>query len=111
MFVTLDKRSGFHEAIAYHDYALSHELFHWQSQNSTAPNTGIGQQYLQSVGEQANGWQFQLFVRVDQDSPYLACGAVVFQESHGARPMNIIWKLARPLPAWAFTQFSVLRAQ
>lgn len=111
MFVTLDKRSGFHEAIAYHDYALSHELFHWQSQNSTAPNTGIGQQYLHSVGEQANGWQFQLFVRVDQDSPYLACGAVVFQESHGARPMNIIWKLAKPLPAWAFTQFSVLRAQ
>lgn len=110
MFVTLDKRSGFHETIAYHDYAISHELFHWQSQNSTAPTTGIGQQYIRSVGEQANGWRFQLFVRINQDSPYLACGPATFQESHGARPMNIIWKLEVPLPAAAFSQFSVLRA-
>jgi superfamily II DNA or RNA helicase/HKD family nuclease len=110
MFVTLDKRSGFHETIAYHDYALSHELFHWQSQNSAAPTTAIGQQYIRSVGEQPNGWQFQLFVRVDQDSPYLACGPVTFQESHGERPMNILWKLEVPLPAAAFSQFSVLRA-
>jgi hypothetical protein len=110
MFVTLDKRSGFHETIAYHDYALSHELFHWQSQNSAAPTTAIGQQYIRSVGEQPNGWQFQLFVRVDQDSPYLACGPVTFQESHGERPMNILWKLEVPLPSAAFSQFSVLRA-
>jgi len=110
MFVTLDKRSGFHETIAYHDYALSHALFHWQSQNSAAPTTVIGQQYIRSVGEQPNGWQFQLFVRVNQDSPYLACGPVTYQESHGARPMSIIWKLAVSLPAAAFSQFSVLRA-
>jgi hypothetical protein len=110
MFVTLDKRSGFHETIAYHDYALSHELFHWQSQNSAAPTTRIGQQYIQSVGERPNGWQFQLFVRVDANHPYLACGPVTFQESHGERPMNIVWKLEVPLPAAAFSQFSILRA-
>jgi superfamily II DNA or RNA helicase len=110
MFVTLDKRSGFHETIAYHDYAINHELFHWQSQNSAAPTTGIGQQYIRSVGEQPNGWQFQLFVRVDQEHPYLACGPVSFQESHGERPMSIIWKLQVPLPAAAFSRFSVLRA-
>jgi len=109
MFVTLDKRQGFHETIAYHDYALSHELFHWQSQNSAAPATSAGQRYLASVGERPNGWTFQLFVRVNQDSPYLACGPVQFQESHGERPMNIIWKLKVPLPASAFSQFSVLR--
>jgi len=110
MFVTLDKRQGFHETIAYQDYALSHDLFHWQSQNSAAPTTRIGQQYLKSVGEQPNGWTFQLFVRADPDSPYLACGPVQFQESHGERPMNIIWKLEVLLPASAFSQFSVLRA-
>ena len=109
MFVTLDKRSGFHETIAYHDYALSHDLFHWQSQNSAAPSTKIGQQYIQSVGDKPNGWTFQLFVRTDQDSPYLACGAAQFQSSHGDRPMNITWRLEAPLPASAFSQFSVLR--
>lgn len=109
MFVTLDKRSGFHETIAYDDYALSHDLFHWQSQNSAAPTTRIGQQYIQSVGVKPNGWTFQLFVRIDQDSPYMACGPATFQESHGERPMNIVWKLSLPLPASAFSQFSVLR--
>jgi superfamily II DNA or RNA helicase/HKD family nuclease len=110
MFVTLDKRSGFHESIAYHDYAMSPDLFHWQSQNSAAPTTRIGKQYLESVGEEPNGWQFQLFVRTDSDSAYLACGPVVFQESRGARPMNITWQLRKPLPAAAFNHFSVLRA-
>jgi superfamily II DNA or RNA helicase/HKD family nuclease len=109
MFVTLDKRSGFHETIAYHDYAVSHELFHWQSQNSAAPSTRMGTQYIQSIGDKPNGWTFQLFVRTDQDSPYLACGPATFQSSHGERPMNITWKLAVPLPASAFSQFSVLR--
>jgi superfamily II DNA or RNA helicase/HKD family nuclease len=109
MFVTLDKRSGFHETIAYHDYALSHDLFHWQSQNSAAPTTKIGQQYIQSVGDKRNGWTFQLFVRIDQNSPYLTCGPATFETSHGERPMNITWKLEVPLPASAFSQFSVLR--
>lgn len=109
MFVTLDKRSGFHETIAYHDYALSHDLFHWQSQNSAAPTTRIGKQYIDSVGDRPNGWTFQLFVRVDQDNPYLACGPATFEASHGDRPMNITWKLSVPLPAAAFSQFSVLR--
>lgn len=110
MFVTLDKRSGFHESIAYHDYALSTDLFHWQSQNSAASTTKIGQQYIQSAGDTPNGWTFQLFVRTDQDGPYLACGPAKFQTSHGERPMNITWKLQVPLPASAFAQFSVLRA-
>jgi superfamily II DNA or RNA helicase len=110
MFVTLDKRSGFHESIAYHDYAVSPDLFHWQSQNSTAPTTRIGKQYLGSVGEQRNGWEFQLFVRTDPDSAYLACGPVTFEESQGARPMNITWRLRIPLLAGAFNHFSVLRA-
>ncbi len=109
MFVTLDKRSGFHESVAYHDYAISHDLFHWQSQNSAAPTTPIGRQYLESVGEKANGWSYQLFVRPDSESPYLACGPTIFQNSHGERPMNITWKLSIPLPAAAFSQFSVLR--
>jgi hypothetical protein len=109
MFVTLDKRSGFHETIAYHDYAISHDLFHWQSQNSAAPTTRIGQQYIRSAGDNPNGWTFQLFVRTDQDSAYLACGPAKFQTSHGERPMNITWKLHVPLPAASFSQFSVLR--
>ncbi len=39
LFITLDKRDGYHERIAYHDYAISPERFHWQSQNAAGPET------------------------------------------------------------------------
>jgi hypothetical protein len=110
LFVTLDKRNGYHDAISYQDYALSHELFHWQTQNSCSPQSTSGQRYLGSVGAEKNGWQFQLFVRSDKDSAYLACGPVILKDAHGARPMNINWQLEEPLPAAAFAQFSILRA-
>lgn len=109
LFVTLDKSSGYHDRIAYHDYAISRELFHWQTQNSSGPTTKSGQRYLESVGENGNGWQFQLFVRTDQDSAYYACGPVTLEEAQGNQPMNITWRLTVPLPATLFRQFSVLR--
>ena len=106
LFVTLDKSSGYHDTVNYHDYAISPVRFHWQSQNSTAPETPIGQQYLASPG---NGWRFQLFVRANRQSPFIACGPVTLVESTGARPMNIVWQLQTPLPARRFREFSVLR--
>jgi superfamily II DNA or RNA helicase/HKD family nuclease len=106
MFVTLDKSNGYHEGIAYHDYAISPTRFHWQSQNSAGPETGAGRRYLEGA---TNGWQFQLFVRSDRQSAYVACGPATLIESTGARPMNIVWQLDRALPASLFQRFSVLR--
>jgi superfamily II DNA or RNA helicase len=106
LFVTLDKREGYHERIAYHDYAISSELFHWQSQNSAGPDTTAGKRYLQSP---SNGWAFQLFVRPNRGSPYRACGPVTLERAEGARPMTLYWKLAVPLPVRMFQEFSILR--
>jgi hypothetical protein len=106
MFVTLDKSNGYHDGIAYRDYAISPTRFHWQSQNSAAPETGAGRRYLES---ESNGWQFQLFVRPNRESPYVACGPVTLLETTGARPMNIVWELTQRLPAYLFQKFSVLR--
>ncbi len=108
LFVTLDKSSGYHEGISYHDYAISRSRFHWQSQNSAGSSTAAGRRYLESA---SNGWTFQLFVRPDQDNPYVACGPVRLVEAHGDKPMNIVWKLERSLTARLFQQFSVLRGQ
>lgn len=106
LMVTLDKSSGYHDAINYHDYAISPSRFHWQTQNSAGPDTPVGQRYLQSPG---NGWQFQLFVRADRSSAYVACGPVTLVKCSGDRPMDIIWELAHPLGAARFRGFSVLR--
>ena len=106
MFVTLDKREGYHERIAYRDYAISPELFHWQSQNAAGPQTPAGRRYLESPG---NGWRFQLFVRMAKGGPYRACGPVTLERAEGGKPMSIHWRLAVPLPGRLFREFSILR--
>jgi len=106
LFVTLDKSEGYHDRIAYHDYAISAERFHWQSQNSAGPDTSGGRRYLESA---SNGWQFQLFVRPRKGEAYRACGPVTLESAEGNRPMSIVWRLQTPLPARLFREFSVLR--
>lgn len=106
LFVTLDKSEGYHDRISYHDYAISAELFHWQTQNSAGPDTPSGRRYMESS---VNGWQFQLFVRPRKGDAYRACGRVKLESAEGDRPMSIIWKLETSLPARLFREFSVLR--
>lgn len=108
LFVTLDKSEGFHDRIAYHDYAISADRFHWQSQNSAGPETPGGRRYLESPG---NGWSFQLFVRCNKEDPYRTCGPVTLERAEGAKPMSIIWKFSIPLPVRLFQEFSILRGQ
>jgi superfamily II DNA or RNA helicase len=108
LFATLDKSSGFHDRIAFHDYAISAERFHWQTQNSAGPDTLAGQRYLESPD---NGWAFQLFVRLRKGVPYRACGPVVRESAEGDRPMSIVWRLTVSLPVRFFQEFSVLRGQ
>lgn len=106
LFVTLDKSEGYHERIAYQDYAISTERFHWQTQHSAGPDTPAGRRYLDSA---TNGWRFQLFVRVRKAQPYRACGPVVLESAEGNRPMSLTWRLETPLPSRLFREFSVLR--
>ena len=106
LFVTLDKSEGYHDRISYHDYAISADRFHWQTQNSAGPDTPGGRRYLESS---TNGWQFQLFVRPRKGDAYRACGRVALESAEGDRPMSIVWKLETPLPVRLFREFSVLR--
>jgi hypothetical protein len=46
-FVTLQKtEQGFSPTTMYRDYALSPELFHWESQNATSVDSPVGRRYL-----------------------------------------------------------------
>ena len=108
LFVTLDKSEGFHDRIAYRDYAISTERFHWQSQNSAGPDTPAGRRYIESPD---NGWSFQLFVRRGKGDPYQACGPVTIEKAEGEKPMSIEWRVGMSLPVRLFQEFSVLRGQ
>ena len=39
--MTLDKAEGNHDRISYHEYAISPELFHWQTRNNAGPATKV----------------------------------------------------------------------
>ena len=106
LFVTLDESEGYHDRISYNDYAISAERFHWQTQNSAAPDTTGGRRYLESS---TNGWQFKLFVWPHKGDAYRACGRVMLESAEGDRPMSIVWKLETPQPARLFREYGVLR--
>ena len=106
LFVTLDKSEGYHDRIAYRDYAISAERFHWQSQNAAGPNTAGGRRYLESP---TNGWKFQLFVRSKRADPYRVCGPVSLESAEGNRPMTVYWRMTNPLSLRLLQEFSVLR--
>jgi superfamily II DNA or RNA helicase/HKD family nuclease len=106
LLVTLDKSTGFKASTSYHDYAISPERFHWQSQNSTSPESPAGLRYINGASD---GWIFQLFVREVKNQPYRALGPVSYESHSGAKPMSIQWRLQEPIPLARFRQYSVLR--
>ena len=106
LFVTLDKAEGYHDRISYHDYAISPEIFHWQTQNNAGPDTPAGRRYIESP---ENGWRFFLFVRENKEAAYCAIGPATKVHIEGDRPMSLHWKLEVPLLMELFRAFSVLR--
>ena len=112
MFVTLNKNEKqFSPTTMYHDYAISEQLFHWQSQNSARPDRGKGKDY---IDHQKIGKRLFLFVREQTKDEYgRTMGFVNFGEvdyvSHtGSQPMNINWKLRTPMPSFMWQQTAKL---
>ena len=61
MMVTLNKsEKDFSPSIQYEDYAVSENLFHWQSQNCTLIKSETGQRY---INHDSLGWDMLLFAR------------------------------------------------
>lgn len=104
LFVTLKKsEKEYSPTTMYEDYALSDEVFHWQSQNSTAPNTPTGQAYIH---HKRIGRKILLFVREQNKDeygntlPFVFLGEADFMRHQGAKPMSIEWKLEERIPSF-----------
>lgn len=105
-FVTLNKDEANHSATTmYKDFALSPELFHWESQNGTSPSSPVGQRYLD---RRSHGSRIVIFTRETADDetgltmPYTCLGQVDYVQHKGEKPIAITWKLHRPMPADVF---------
>ena len=102
-FVTLNKDDKKHSATTmYKDYAISPELFHWESQNSTSTSSPVGQRYL---NHKLRGSQVLLFTRDTAEDetgltvPYTCQGQIDYVQHSGEKPIAITWRLQRAMPA------------
>ena len=103
-FITLNKSDkDYSPTTLYDDYSINEELFHWQSQSTTAASSPTGQRYINHA---KNGSKILLFVRehkTDRISGgagiYTFLGTANYVTHTGDKPMSITWKLDKPIPA------------
>ncbi|AQT70075.1 type I restriction enzyme EcoKI subunit R [Anaerohalosphaera lusitana] len=102
-FITLNKsEQHYSPTTMYEDYAISSDLFHWQSQSTTSSESPTGQRY---INHRSTGNKILLFVRESRQNcnrfaePYYFLGQADYVSHTGSRPMNVVWKLKTPMPA------------
>lgn len=111
-FVTLEKDEKERAAsIMYKDYAMSPEVFHWESQNATSPESVTGQRY---INHKSLGSKVVLFTRPRQRDengmtmPYTCLGQLDYMSHSGSKPVGIVWKLHRAMPADVYVEASAV---
>jgi superfamily II DNA or RNA helicase/HKD family nuclease len=102
---TLDKTSGqFSPTTRYHDYAISRELMHWQSQSATREDSETGLRYRNHV---RMGSSILLFARLrTDDRAFWFLGPATYVKHESEMPMSVTWRLEHPLPGDLFEQFA-----
>lgn len=96
--------SRFSPTTRYRDYALSRELFHWQSQSNTPEDGPVGRAYREGT---RRCW---LFVRRTQHDAFHFLGPLAYVRHEGSKPMSITWRLAHPMPPALFQAYASLVA-
>ena len=110
LFVTLEKTEDkYSPTTMYDDYAISEKLFHWQSQNSTKPDSPKGTSY---INHEKEGKNIILFVRESNHDKnkntmtYICLGKVFYKSHYGSQPMSITWKLEEEIPSFLWSSIA-----
>jgi hypothetical protein len=111
-FVTLRKTEReYSPTTMYRDYALSPDLFHWESQNAADVESRTGQRYLR---HREQGTHVLLFTRQARKNAwggpqsFFCLGTADYVAHSGSRPIAITWRLRRPIPQDEFRAASVV---
>lgn len=114
LFITLRKtEKDYSPETMYRDFAISPDLFHWESQHSTSLASKAGQRY---INQRTNGVRVLLAVREARTDPwgatqpYVLLGPADYVSHEGERPIAITWRLRNPIPAEVFERFKVAAA-
>lgn len=104
-FVDLHKsEKDYSPTTMYRDYAISRDLFHWESQSRQTPAQPTVQRY---INHRDRGSQVLLFVRERRTfelgtQPYTFLGPVEYVAHEGERPVAFTWRLPTPMPEALF---------
>ena len=95
LLVTLNKQ-GKAANHRYVDHWIDEQLFHWQSQSSTTPESKRGRELIH---HEELGLTIHLFVRENKlfnkkAAPFTYYGKMDYQSHEGSRPMSVILKRA-----------------
>lgn len=93
----------------YRDFAVSKDLFHWESQSTTSSASPTGQRYIHHC---ERGFHVLLFVRETKTnalgaSPYVFLGPADYVSHEGDRPMAVTWRLHKSMPTEVFQASAV----
>ena len=95
------EKNGFFLATMFEHFSVNETIFHWQSQNSTKPDSPKGLSY---INHQQLAKTLLLFVRERNENEngltmgYVYVGPVRLQSYTGSQPMSITWELLNPMP-------------
>ena len=103
-FVTLNKADkDYSPTTMYNDYSINESLFHWQSQSTTSEDSPTGQRYIHHAERSSKVLLFVREFKSDRVTggaeAYTYLGTANYVKHEGSRPMNITWRLDRPIPA------------
>lgn len=101
LLITLKKSDrDYSPTTMYRDFALSLDLFHWESQSTTSTSSPTGQRYIH---HRERGSHILLFLRESKTdplgaSPYVFLGRADYVSHEGDKPIAITWRLHRSMP-------------
>jgi hypothetical protein len=101
--VTLNKDPGnFSPAVMYKDYAISSNLFHWESQNSVASDSATASRYVNHL---INDHELVLCIRQNPEgalgtAPFQLIGSTELQSHAGSKPLQLTLMVKRELPSY-----------
>lgn len=108
-FVTLRKSEAHYSPTTlYRDYAISPELFHWESQSTTSVDSPTGQRYLTGSSRVLLLAREQRKDDHGRTMPYLLLGPATYVSHERDRPIAITWRLRQPMPPDFFGSATVV---
>lgn len=100
LFITLNKDESIEEHLQYDNFFRGQNIVQWISQNKTSHDSPIGKMY---VNHKTEGYRVHLFLRkystfLGSAMNFIYMGQVDYYNSHGDKPMYILWKLHNKIP-------------